>query len=64
MEKETKDEGIKNEQKEDTSNKLKQRIEEGKKKTINSPFFIPVSYKSFSSPTWARIHDPHFTAIV
>ena len=36
MEKETKDEGIKKEQKEDTSNKLKQRNEEGKKKTINS----------------------------
>ena len=64
MEKETKDEGIKKEEKEDTSNKLKQRNEEGKKKTINSPFFIPVCYKSFSSPTWARIHDPYFTAIV
>ena len=64
MEKETKDEGIKKEQKEDTSNKLKQRNEEGKKKTINSPFFIPVSYKSFSSPTWARNHDPHSHSLI
>ena len=62
MEREGTDEKIKKERNEYMSKNLKQRNEEGKKKTTNSLMFYPSKNQSFSSTARDRNHAPIFTA--